>query len=59
MWRQRPRCARSLCTQDELLGLFAGDAVGRNVVLDPATQADMRGHEVVEKPSLEIFYDAA
>jgi chlorophyllide a reductase subunit X len=46
-------------TQDELLGLFAGDTVGRNVVLEPATQADMRGHEVVEKPSLEIFYDAA
>jgi chlorophyllide a reductase subunit X len=46
-------------TQDELLGLFAGDVVGRNVVLEPATQADMRGHEVVEKPSLEIFYDAA
>jgi 3,8-divinyl chlorophyllide a/chlorophyllide a reductase subunit X len=46
-------------SQDELLGLFKGDAVGRNVVLEPATQADMRGHEVVEKPSLEIFYDAA
>ncbi len=46
-------------TQDELLGLFSGDTVGRNVVLEPATQADMRGHEVVEKPSLEIYYDAA
>jgi 3,8-divinyl chlorophyllide a/chlorophyllide a reductase subunit X len=46
-------------SQDELLGLFKGDAVGRSVVLEPATQADMRGHEVVEKPSLEIFYDAA
>jgi 3,8-divinyl chlorophyllide a/chlorophyllide a reductase subunit X len=46
-------------SQDELLGLFKGDVVGRNVVLEPATQADMRGHEVVEKPSLEVFYDAA
>jgi chlorophyllide a reductase subunit X len=24
-------------TQDELLGLFSGDAVGRDVVLQPAT----------------------
>jgi 3,8-divinyl chlorophyllide a/chlorophyllide a reductase subunit X len=46
-------------SQDGLLGLFKGDAVGRDVVLEPATQADMRGHEVVEKPSLEVFYDAA
>ena len=46
-------------SQDGLLGLFKGDAVGRGVVLEPATQADMRGHEVVEKPSLEIVYDAA
>ncbi len=46
-------------SQDALLGLFKGDAVGRGVVLDPASQADMRGHEVVEKPSLEVFYDDA
>jgi len=46
-------------SQDELLGLFKGDAVGRGVVLQPASQADMRGHEVVEKPSLEVFYDVA
>ena len=46
-------------SQDGLLGLFKGDAVGRGVVLDPASQADMRGHEVVEKPSLEIVYDVA
>ncbi len=30
-------------TQDELLGLFSGDAVGRDVVLEPATQFDMCG----------------
>ena len=46
-------------SQDGLLGLFKGDAVGRGVVLEPASQADMRGHEVVEKPTLEIVYDAA
>ena len=46
-------------SQDGLLGLFKGDAVGRGVVLDPASQADMRGHEVVEKPTLEIVYDVA
>jgi chlorophyllide a reductase subunit X len=46
-------------SQDGLLGLFKGDAVGRGVVLDPASQSDMRGHEIVEKPSLEIVYDVA
>ncbi len=36
-------------TQDELLGLFSGDAVGRDVVLEPATQFDMCGkQEIVE-----------
>ncbi len=44
-------------TQDGLLGLFKGDAVGRGVLLDPATQEDMRGGLVVEKPSLEVVYD--
>ncbi|WP_296525594.1 chlorophyllide a reductase iron protein subunit X [Rhodoplanes sp.] len=44
-------------TQDGLLGLFAGDTVGRDVVLDPATQDDMRGGTFVPKPSLEVIYD--
>jgi 3,8-divinyl chlorophyllide a/chlorophyllide a reductase subunit X len=43
--------------QDELLGLFKGDAVGRNVVLVPATAADMCGGVVIEKPSLEVVYE--
>jgi len=30
-------------TQDELLGLFSADTVGRNVVLQPATTFDMMG----------------
>ena len=45
-------------TQDELLSLFSSDTVGRNVVLQPATQADMTGVEHVVKQSLEVVYDA-
>ncbi len=45
-------------TQDQLLGLFDGDAVGRDVVLEPATLEDMCGTSAVEKPSLEVIYDA-
>jgi 3,8-divinyl chlorophyllide a/chlorophyllide a reductase subunit X len=43
---------------DALLGLFKSDVVGRGVVLDPATQEDMRGKAVTKKTSLEIIYDA-
>ncbi len=43
---------------DQLLDLFKGDDVGRDVVLQPATQADMRGVDFVEKESLEIVYQA-
>jgi len=44
-------------TQDGLLALFSGSAVGRDVVLQPATDADMMGRAVVAKPSLEVVYD--
>ena len=44
--------------QDGLLGLFSGDAVGRNVVLDPASLEDMCGGTLIVKPSLEVIYDA-
>ena len=44
-------------THDALLGLFAGDAVGRNVVLVPATQDDMCAASVLTKPSLEVIYE--
>ena len=44
-------------TQDELLGLFSADTVGRNVVLQPATTFDMMGRDDVVKPSLEVIYD--
>jgi len=42
---------------EELLGLFSGESVGRDVVLVPATDVDMRGKANVEKPSLEVIYD--
>ncbi|CAN5845467.1 chlorophyllide a reductase iron protein subunit X [soil metagenome] len=45
-------------TQDGLLGLFKGEAVGRNVVLQPASAEDMCGGVIIEKPSLEVVYDS-
>jgi 3,8-divinyl chlorophyllide a/chlorophyllide a reductase subunit X len=53
-----PHQPRTL-TQDALLGLFKSDAVGRNVVLEPATMEDMCGVSAVTKPSLEVVYDEA
>lgn len=46
-------------TQDNLLGLFSADTVGRDVVLQPASAADMRGKNDVYKASLEVIYDNA
>jgi len=46
-------------TQDALLGLFKGEAVGRDVVLEPATMEDMCAAEVLTKPSLEVVYEGA
>lgn len=46
-------------TQEGLLGLFKGDVVGRGVVLQPATQDDMRAAGSVAKPSLEVVYEGA
>ncbi len=46
-------------SHDALLGLFKGDAVGRGVVLDPATTEDMCAARVIEKPSLEVIYEGA
>ncbi len=43
--------------QDGLLALFSGDAVGRDVVLEPATLQDMCGKEQLVKESLEVVYD--
>jgi chlorophyllide a reductase subunit X len=44
-------------SQDALLGLFKGDTVGRDVVLQPASMEDMCGRAVLERPSLEVVYD--
>ena len=44
-------------TQDELLSLFSASAVGRDVVLEPATEVDMTGKQQVVKASLEVVYE--
>ncbi len=46
-------------TPDDLLGLFAANQVGRDVVLEPATIFDMVGKNEVIKPTLEVIYDKA
>ena len=43
--------------QDGLLGLFKGEAVGRGVTLEPASQEDMHGADRPRKASLEVVYD--
>ncbi|MEM8788119.1 MAG: chlorophyllide a reductase iron protein subunit X [Pseudomonadota bacterium] len=45
--------------QDGLLGLFSASQTGADVVLEPATDADMRGKNAEPKPSLEVIYDDA
>ena len=44
-------------SQDELLALFSASAVGRDVVLEPATEVDMTGKQQVVKASLEVVYE--
>ena len=46
-------------TQDELLGLFSAEVTGRDFVMEPATEVDMRGLSAVARPSLEVIYDQA
>jgi chlorophyllide a reductase subunit X len=46
-------------THESLLNLFKGDAVGRGVVLDPATPEDMCLDAIIDKPSLEVIYEGA
>jgi chlorophyllide a reductase subunit X len=53
----RPNRPKPL-TQDELLGLFSSDAVGRDVTLEPATPEDMCGGTLTQKPSLEVVYES-
>ena len=44
-------------SQDGLLGLFDGDSVGRDVVLQPASLEDLCDVTKLEQPSLEVVYD--
>ncbi len=46
-------------TQDQLLELFDGDSVGRDVVLQPATLDELCSAEALNRPSLEVIYDDA
>ena len=47
-------------SHENLLNLFKGDAVGRGVVLEPATMEDMCADvAALEKPSLEVVYEGA
>ena len=46
-------------SQDELLALFSASQTGADVVLEPATDTDMRGKNAKPKESLEVIYDEA
>jgi chlorophyllide a reductase subunit X len=54
---EAPPVRPSPLSQEGLLGLFKGEAVGRGVVLEPATLEDMCGATVLQKPSLEVIYE--
>ena len=43
--------------QDQLLELFDGSEVGRDVVLEPATIEDVAGAQTARRTSLEVIYD--
>ncbi|MEM7775262.1 MAG: chlorophyllide a reductase iron protein subunit X [Pseudomonadota bacterium] len=45
--------------QDGLLGLFDSKETGADVVLEPATAADMCAADHQDRPSLEVIYDEA
>jgi len=52
-----PRLPNPL-SQDDLLGLFNADQVGRDVVLEPATSDDLCSPREESRPSLEVIYDS-
>jgi chlorophyllide a reductase subunit X len=54
-----PPLAPRPLAHEELLGLFDGDTVGRDVVLEPATLEDLAGPNRARKRSLEVVYDAS
>ncbi|WP_112320707.1 chlorophyllide a reductase iron protein subunit X [Oceanibium sediminis] len=54
---EAPPTHPSALTQDELLGLFSAHDTGADVVLEPASDADMRGKHAKPVKSLEVVYD--
>ena len=44
-------------SSEGLLGLFSPEDTGGDVVLQPASQADMRGAAFAPRPSLEVVYE--
>jgi chlorophyllide a reductase subunit X len=56
---QAPPVRPNPLSHEALLGLFKGEAVGRNVVLEAASLEDMCAGPVIEKPSLEVVYEDA
>jgi len=56
---EAPPLRPTALTQDELLELFDGSDTGAGVVLEPATDQDMRGKDAKPKESLEVIYDDA
>ena len=56
---EAPPLRPTALTQDELIALFDGSDTGAGVVLEPATDEDMRGPNAEPKKSLEVIYDDA
>jgi chlorophyllide a reductase subunit X len=56
---EAPPMRPTALSQDELLELFDGSDTGAGVVLEPATDLDMRGKNAKPKESLEVIYDDA
>ena len=54
-----PPLRPSPLSQDGLLDLFDAETTGADFVLEPASDADMRGKNAVTKASLEVVYDNA
>jgi chlorophyllide a reductase subunit X len=53
-----PPLQPSTLSQDQLLGLFSAEEVGRDVELEPATIDDLCAASTFSKPSLEVVYEA-
>lgn len=56
---EAPPVLPSPLSHEALLNLFSSSETGRDVVLEPATIADMCGKSAVGKSSLEVIYDEA